>query len=109
MTSIESRIRTALNGIVDVVEPIIYMGDAKEYIVFNYDEYPAIIADSTTETFRCLIQMHYYLPIKQNPRLKKAQIIEAITGAGFTVPAVTNASDEEGQHYVFECEGIEVI
>ena len=107
--SIEERIITALSPIVSEIMPNVYTGDSLEYIEFNYNEIPAVIADSTTDTYRCIVQVHYYLPSKQNPTATKKQIIEALNDAGFTMPSITNASDQNGQHYVFECEGIEVF
>ena len=38
-------------------------------------------------------------------RMKRKQALAAVRG--FTAPTVTNASDETGQHYVFEFEAVE--
>ena len=103
MMSLEKTIRDALMTIVPVVEANVYTGDATEYIVFNYDEM-FFYAEGTAKLRRCVVQVHWYLPHKINPLQKKRQIAQALDNAGFTYPGIINASDGEGQHYVFECE-----
>ena len=51
--------------------------------------------------------VHLFLPTGQNPRSLKRRIREALHDAGGTWPAVINANDREGQHYIFECEMLE--
>lgn len=101
--NIDERIITALSPIVPEIAPILYEGDSLEYIVFNYDEVFAY-AESTAKARRCLVQVHYYLPFGQNPNTKKRLIARALNDAGFTYPAIYNASDRSGQHYTFQCE-----
>ena len=101
--SLEETIKTALQPLVQVVVPNVYTGDQLEYIVFNYDEL-FFYAESTAKERRCLVQVHWYLPQKVNPRQKKRQIANALADAGFTYPTINDASDGDGQHYVFECE-----
>lgn len=106
--SVESAIINALTPIVTVVEPIIYNGKEKEYIVFNYDEIPAH-AESTAYALKMLVQVHLFMPFKKNPNTIKRQIADALQAAEFTYPSITNASDSEGQHYVFECEYAQAV
>ena len=101
--SLEATIRAALQPIVPVVEPEVYTGEQLEYIVFNYDEL-FFYAESTAKERRCLVQVHLFLPRKVNPLQKKRQIANALADAGFTYPTINDASDGDGQHYVFECE-----
>ena len=101
--SLESVIRTGLQPIVPVVEPNLYTGDATEYIVFNYDEI-FFYAEGTAKERICLVMVHWYMPKKENPLEKKKQIAQALANSGFTYPTINNASDGDGQHYVFECE-----
>lgn len=105
--TIDEVIVSTLSEIVPVVKPNIYIGNALEYIVFNYTEYGDVIADSEPDVIRYSTQIHWYLPHEQNPRTKKKQIRAALLGAGFTTPAVINASDSDGQHYTFECEYVD--
>ena len=110
--NISERILSALSSIVSEIEPDIYTGTAREYITFNFSEIPDLHAESRPGVIRYLIQIHWYLPWKKsgesvNPHAKKKQMKNAIAGAGFTYPTTTNASDGDGQHYVFECEGFD--
>lgn len=103
VVNLDERIMDALSTIVPEIEPILYEGDSLEYIVFNYDEI-FHYSESTADTRRCLVQVHYYLPFNMNPNAKKRQIANALHSAGFTYPSIYNASDKNGQHYTFECE-----
>lgn len=103
--SIESVVRTSLLPIVPIVEPHRYDGEALEYITFNYTELPGLHADGRPGALRYLLQIHWYLPHGTNPNEKKRQIAEELWAAGLTYPSVVDASDDDGQHYVFECEG----
>lgn len=88
----------------DCAVPVLYTGEALEYIVWNYEQLGQVFADGRPDAARYLIQVHYFLPNGQNPNAKKVSIAQALAGAGCTWPDVTNASDKEGQHYVLECQ-----
>lgn len=88
----------------DCVFPNVYTGDAVEYLVYNYTALPQVFGDGLPAAARYLVQVHYYLPRKKNPNPTKLQISQALKAQGFTWPDIENASDREGQHYVFECE-----
>jgi hypothetical protein len=102
--NLDERIRTALTPIVPVVKPNVHTGSETEYIVFNYSELPTLHADNRPHAIRYLVQVHWYLPTNANPNTKKKQIKQALLNADFTYPSTTNASDGEGQHFVFEME-----
>lgn len=105
--SVERTVRGALLPIVPVVEPHSYDGKALEYIVFSYTEIPALDADGRPGALRYLLSISWYLPWGVNPREKKRQIAEELWAAGCTYPSVVDASDEDGQHYIFECEALD--
>lgn len=106
MTSIDKRIIDAVKTIVPDIKPNQYKGSSETYCVYNYSEIPSIHADSEPHAIRYIIQLHYYLPHRTNPNTTKRSISNALLGAGFTFPSIVNASDNEGQHYVFEFEGL---
>lgn len=99
--NLDARIRTALTGICDVIVPQVYTGDAAEYIVFNYSEYPLEFADNSPHTVGYSIQVHLFMPLKANPNTMKNSIQNALFTAGFSYPSIQDVTDEEGQHYVF--------
>jgi len=102
--NVEQIIINAVSPYVTEVVPNKYTGTSKEYCVFNYDVIPRVFADSTPNAFIHMIQLHWFCGHKTNPNTKRKQIAEALHGAGTTFPSIVNASDEGGQHYVFECE-----
>ena len=81
-----------------------YRGEALQYIVWNYEVIGAVYAEGKPHAARYLLQVHYFLPHGDNPNVMKLRIAQALTDAGCTWPNVTNATDEDGQHWVFECE-----
>ena len=105
---------TVNQAIIDAVTPIVskvvpdnYNGEEKEYCVFNYTEYPDLYGDDGPTMIRYSVMLHYFLPLGENPIITKKRIQNALHDAGFTYPSVTNATDNEYQHYVFECEYID--
>lgn len=102
--SVNELLRSAVLPIVPVCEPNNYDGPDKEYCVFRFDDSPAVFSDGYPAAIISPVIMDWYLPKNQNPLKKKRQICKAICDAGFTYPYVTNASDENSQHYVFEFE-----
>lgn len=86
------------------VFPIVYTGKAKEYLVWNYSVLPVVWAERAPQAARYLVQVHFYLPHGKNPQTAILALSRAVFDAGFTWPSLTDASDEEGQHWVLECE-----
>ena len=84
--------------------PNIYTGKELRYLVYNYYVIPELFAESVSHASRYSVQLHLYLPHKENPNGHKLAIINACIAGGFTYPSMTNASDGESQHYVFEFE-----
>ena len=105
--SMDSLVREALLPLVPIVEPHSYDGEELEYITFQSTVLPEIHADGHPRALRHLLQVHWFLPRRVNPNAKKRAIAEELWAARLTYPSITDASDEEGQHYVFECEGAE--
>ena len=99
--NLDARIRTALTGICDVIVPQVYTGDATEYIVFNYSEYPLEFADNAPHTVGYSIQVHLFMPLKANPNTMKNSIQNVLFTAGFSYPSIQDVTDGDGQHYVF--------
>lgn len=107
--NLDARIRTALTGICDFIVPQVYTGDAQEYIVFNYSEYPLEFADNAPQSIGYSVQVHYFCPLKKNPNAIKDDIQNSLFTAGFSYPSIQDVTDEEGQHYVFSCTFEELI
>ena len=101
--SLNSTLKTALESIAPTA-PDVYLGDETTYIIFNYNSIPADFGNDAPAHERYLVQVHLYCPHSVNSLSMRRSIKTALTGAGFTWPAYENASDEEGQHHVFECE-----
>lgn len=107
--NIDERIRAAVLPIVPICEPDFYDGGEETYCTFNMDELPTSFGDDRPRNLRYLIQLHLFAPGWPKPpstRQTRRQLCEAILAAGFTYPEVTNASEQEAQHYVLEFEGI---
>lgn len=105
--SIDEKLQKALTPIVPTVEPHISEDTALEYIGFLYNEYPRLHADGRPRARLFSLQVHWFLPLDENPNTKKRQIEAALMAAGCTAPSIVDASDEKGQHYIFECEAKE--
>lgn len=102
--TIDEILVSTLSPIVPELEPNRYSGTATEYLVWNYNILPSVFADSRPHAARYLVQVHWFLPHEVNPVEKRAEICQSLFDAGLTYPSIINASDKDGQHYVFECE-----
>lgn len=109
--SCDSALQTALRPLGLPVFPNRYTGDSLEYIVTNWSLLPAIPAADHANAARYLVQVHYYLPDKQNPNPMLEQICLALAAADFTCPSIEpvddyrrRSADVYGQHLTIECE-----
>lgn len=107
--SINSEIISALAPVGLPCAPTPYVGEAAEYITFNYSSRGAGFADDEPGHEIYSVQVHYFCPLKQNSLAKQKQIKQCLFNAGGTWPSATDASDSDGQHYAFECEYVEGI
>lgn len=103
--------------IISVVQPVVGIcvadtydaGLEDTYSTFNYTEIPEGMGDGRPHALRCSVQVHLYLPKDVNSLAMRRELRRAIAETkGFTAPTVTNASDSDGQHFVFEFEALEV-
>lgn len=109
--SINSQIIGAVSGFAPCFPWEDYEGseDAKlsRYFVFNYDVVPYTFGNDDAPFERYLIQLHYFCPRGENTVRLRRQIKRSIAlTEDFTIPSETNASDQDGQHYVFEFEAL---
>ena len=104
--NIDERIRNALLPFGDPVEKAVYQSDAKRYYSFNYNTIGAAYADDAPEHVRYLIQVHLFMPLREEDLTQKEATITALYNAGFTWPDVFDLTDETGRHIVFECEDV---
>ena len=86
------------------VFPQMYTGPLLRYVVWNYNQIGQVYAEGVPHAARYLVQVHFYLPHKEDPRADILSLSRALSAAGFTGPDVTDASDSDGQHWVLECE-----
>lgn len=105
--AIDERIRAAVLPVVPVCAANVDPGSAEEYCTFNYDEIPDGFGDNAPTHIRYLCQLHYFIPNGRRPTATKKALCRALLKAGFTYPSVVNASDGDGQHYVFEFEDVD--
>ncbi len=108
-----AEIKTALSSFGDPVEAgevVFPPGEApSRYYSFNYSILGADFSDDAPNYQRYLVQVHFFCPRTFDSVQRIAQTQRALFSAGFTWPDVIFASDEDGQHIVFECEGVEVV
>lgn len=101
---IDATIRAALEPLGIPIEPNGYNGEELEYLSYTYSELGALFAESRAQAIRYLVDLSWYLPHGNDPGQGKARIRQLLKAAGATWPDIVNASDDEGQHYVFEFE-----
>jgi len=81
----------------------------KQYYTFEYSTLGAAYADNAPSQERYLIMVHFYCPRTFNSVTRIKQTKVKLFGSGLTWPSMVSASDEDGQHIVFECETSEEV
>lgn len=114
--TMNEQIIQAVTPVVPTCVPEPYQPDegeaASEYCTFSYTETPDNFGDDDAGAIRCLIRLNYYAPLigadgKSNNTLATRKALRrAIAAAGFTHPSVEPLTDEVGQRYEFEFEGL---
>lgn len=102
--TVQELIRDTIRPLVPEVTPEPYDGDASTYCTYQAAELPTLFANGRPDTIRYHAYLHLYLPAGENPIRLKSCIAKAIWTVGATYPSITNASDKDGQHYVFAFE-----
>ena len=106
--SLEERIREAVTPIVPEFASVVYTGDADSYCVLNATEIPDGFGDDRPSAIRYLAQLHWYFPLRTDPRATKRALRAAIGGLrGYTWPTVTDAGDLSCGHLVFEFQAVD--
>lgn len=106
---LDDKIRAAVEPLVPMCVPGLYTGEAEEYCTFNYTEIPGAFGDSRPHVIRYLVQVNWFLPLKRRPKPKKEQLRRALGTMQrcVTWPTIEDASDELGQHYVYEFQAVD--
>lgn len=106
--SLEERIREAVTPIVTEFAADVYTGDSDSYCVLNATEMPDSFGNNRPRAIRYLVQLHWYFPMRTDPRSTKRSLRAAIGGLSVcTWPTVTDAGDLDGGHLVFEFQTVD--
>ena len=106
--SLEERIREAVTPIVPEFAANVYTGDADSYCVFKATEMPDSFGNNRPRAIRYLAQLHWYFPLRTDPRATTRALRAAIGGLrGCTWPTVTDATDRDGGHLVLEFQAVD--
>ena len=110
--TLNERIIAVVTPIVPVCVPDLLVTEAgetppEEYCTFNFPLEPEALADDTAQLQRALVQLHYLAPLKASTVAKRRALAAAIEEADeFSLPTISPATDELGQHYVFEFDAL---
>lgn len=109
--SVEERIVAALAPFGDPVEASLLYAAAQDrpgrYYTFQCASYGADFGDDAPGCERWAVTVHYFAPHCNEDipgRVRRTK--QALFDAGFTWPSCVDASDQDGQHRVFECETV---
>lgn len=95
----------AIQGFGYPYEPDVYGGEKKKYFTYNYaDERATLFADETAVSVVASVQVHFFLPYRENFISEKNRISKALFNAGFTFPEVTILKENDIRHIIFECD-----
>lgn len=110
--SVEARIKTALDIFGDPVEKSTLYAAGKSpgrYYTFACRSLGAAYGDDAPGCERWLVTVHLFAPLTDNCIQRVRETKRVLYSAGFTWPEMTDATDQDGQHYVLECEAVEAM
>lgn len=111
--TLDERLVSAVSPIVPICRPSSYMPTADEepdeYCTYNSNERPRVHSSGAPRRLVRLYQLHYYRRDRADPKPMLNRLKHEIFASCFTYPSVTDASDADGQHWVLEFEGSEVV
>lgn len=111
--SVEARVKAALDAFgVPVEKSLLYAaaGDCPpRYYTFSCESFGDDYGDDEPGCERWLVSVHLFAPLGESCLQQVRETKRALFQAGFTWPRCTDATDQDGQHYVFECETAEPI
>lgn len=79
------------------------------YFTFDYMVSPVHYGNNAPLYELYDVNIDLFAPEKMNTLALRRQVRDLLERAGFTRPSEVNASDNDGQHYIFECEVAEWI
>ncbi len=111
--SVEARVKAALDVFGDPVEKSVLYAASSErparYYAFSCTSFGDDYGDDEPGCEHWLVSVHLFAPLSENCIQRRKETKQALFDAGFTWPQFTDATDQDGQHFVFECETIDTI
>lgn len=104
--TVNQRIIKALERFGYPVKPDIYTGKEDRYFTFQYvDNRGADFGDGIPQCNKIDLQVHFFLPIKENYLKIRKEIRDALFMERFTYPSITEFVEPENEirHLIFEC------
>ena len=106
--SVEARVKAALDVFGDPVEKSVLSGGSRSrplrYYTFSCTSFGDDYGDDAPGHERWLVSVHFFAPLGENCVQRARETKRALFAAGFTWPEFVDATDQDGQHLVFECE-----
>lgn len=111
--SVWAKVKAALDAFGDPVEKSVLDAAAKKhparYYTFSCASFGADYGDDMPGHERWLVHVHFFAPLGENWNKRVRETKRALSAAGFTWPEFTDATDQDGQHFVFECETVGAV
>lgn len=111
--SVEAKLKAALDPFGNPVEKSLLYASAADlppqYYTFALSSRGEDFGDDEPGCELWQVNVHFFAPPVGNYVQRVRQTKLALYRAGFTWPRCTDASDQEGQHWVFECEIAEEV
>lgn len=111
--SVDARVKAALDAFGDPVEKSVLDASARwgpaRYYTFSSRSFGADFGDDEPGCERVSVTIHLFAPLNMDCVQQVKETKRALFAAGFTWPQTVDATDQDNQHYVFECETVDDI
>ncbi len=89
--------------------PDTHVPGAGTYYTFTVYTVPTAWGNNSPDAEICSVSVHLWGPSKDNLLALRAKTRRLLHNAGMTWPSEIDASDEDGQHYLYECQVLQPV
>lgn len=107
--SVNEILRAALAPTGLICVPDTHVPGADTYYTFSYNVVPEAWGNNSPDAEICDVSVHLWGPVDKNLLALRERTRRLLRGAGLTSPFEIDASDEDGQHFLYECQVLQPV
>lgn len=99
--NINEKLISVVTQVISICVPSYYEGDSDTYAEFEVDTAPDWYSDGEPKALRYDVLLRYYAQLECNIMAERSRLAALLTGAGFIIQDIEDASDDLSQCYEY--------